>query len=233
MHPGKIAMLASCVAKYRRARNMHFPNYIFIHINKTAGSSIERALYLRFEHKTAAEKLAELGVRRWRCAFKFAFVRNPWTRALSHYLYRVKTNQTGLGNAHLTFGQWVKTVYRDKNPRYRDQERMFQNQWSWLSDESGSCIVDFIGRFEELELDFTYVCGVLAKVATLPHLKKSPNARILDYYDAESQAIVGRHYSIDIEKFAYEFPGSPAESGRQQISAALLIPNTDRSRLEK
>ena len=91
------------LAKLRRARNAWWSRYIFIHINKTGGSSIERALDLRFEHMTAREKRVDVGPRRWQTAFKFAFVRNPWARALSHYRYRVQTNQTGLGNEHLAF----------------------------------------------------------------------------------------------------------------------------------
>jgi len=35
--------------------------FLFIHINKTGGSSIEQALKIPQEHATAAEKIAELG----------------------------------------------------------------------------------------------------------------------------------------------------------------------------
>lgn len=117
--------LTSVPLKLRRWRNHHLSRYVFIHINKTAGSSIEQALELRFEHKTAIEKRSELGSRRWDRPFKFCFVRNPWDRVLSHYSYRVKTNQTGLGNGHLGFNKWVRVAYGERAPQYCDQPKMF------------------------------------------------------------------------------------------------------------
>ena len=159
------------VNKARRLRNAHWPRYVFIHINKTAGSSIERALNLRFEHKTAIEKRAELREYRWRRAYKFSFVRNPWDKVLSHYNYRVATNQTEMGDRHISFRDWVLRAYGDNDPRYYDQPRMFMPQCAWLTDEFGEVIVNFVGRFESLEDDFARICERLGVHPTLPHLK--------------------------------------------------------------
>ena len=117
-----ITLVHTITAKARRLRNTRWPRYLFIHINKTAGSSIERALNLRFEHKTAMEKRAELGSLRWRRAFKFSFVRNPWDKVASHYRYRVRTNQTGMGNGHIDLStgcKWhicITTLATSTNP---------------------------------------------------------------------------------------------------------------------
>ena len=116
---------------WARYHEKYFRPYVFIHINKTGGSSVEAALRLPFEHKTALEKEAELGPALWRRKHKFAFVRNPWDKVVSHYHYRVQTNQTGLGDASLSFGDWVRAVYRDRDPRYYDEPRMFVPQWEW------------------------------------------------------------------------------------------------------
>ena len=82
----------------RLQKQKYLQKFVFIHINKTAGSSIEKALKLRFEHKTALEKRAEIGPELFAEKFVFAFVRNPWDKVVSHYHYRVRTNQNGFGD---------------------------------------------------------------------------------------------------------------------------------------
>lgn len=212
-------LVARYLAKGRRARNTWWPDYVFIHINKTAGSSIERALALRFEHMTALEKRAQLGWVRWQRAFKFAFIRNPWSRALSHYHFRVQTNQTGLGDRHLSFRDWARAVFQDRDPRYRDQELMFQTQWHWLSDEADRCLVDYIGRFETLQADFASLSRILGTSSPLPHLKQSAASSPSNFYDEDTRKIVASYYSIDIEKFNYQFP-----SASDRASCAGPIP---------
>lgn len=46
-------------------RQRYFGNVVFIHIHKTGGRSIEKSLNLPFEHKTALEKIDEMGKQRW------------------------------------------------------------------------------------------------------------------------------------------------------------------------
>ena len=192
-------------AKRRRLVNAHWPRYIFIHINKTAGSSIERALQLRFEHKTAAEKRGELGDWRWNRAFKFSFVRNPWDKALSHYNYRVATDQTGMGDRHIAFRDWILRAYGEHDPRYYDQPRMFMPQYSWLTDGDGRIAVDFVGRFESLEDDFAKVCNRIGANCRLPHLKRSPHGHYSRAYDAESRDCIATAFAADLSHFGYSY----------------------------
>ena len=65
-------------------------NFVFIHINKTAGMSVGKALGLKKQHLTAGEYKNSLGIRRWNKSFKFIIVRNPWDKVVSHYFHRVK-----------------------------------------------------------------------------------------------------------------------------------------------
>lgn len=193
------------VDKARRFQNAHWPRYVFIHINKTAGSSIERALHLRFEHKTAAEKRRELGHFRWKRAFKFTFVRNPWDKVASHYKYRVATNQTRMGDMHISFRDWVLRAYGEHDPQYYDQPRMFMSQHAWLEGDDGELLIDFVGRFESLEADFTKICNTLDISARLPHLKSTECSNYRDIYDPESRDCVARSFALDLAAFGYIF----------------------------
>src|SRR5438477_13059262 len=100
-------------------KERYFQDFVFIHINKTDGSSIEKALGVRHEHRTALEKRAQLGEKFWVKKFKFAVVRNPWDKVVSHYHYRVQTNQTVLGANPMGFPEWVRRAYGNQDPVLR------------------------------------------------------------------------------------------------------------------
>ena len=76
-------------------------NYVFIHIDKTAGSSITRSLdsnimtnseengnvIMKYKHCTAIEWQTILGSNNFAKLFKFTVVRNPYDRVLSKYRF--------------------------------------------------------------------------------------------------------------------------------------------------
>lgn len=188
-----------------RLRTKYLLDVIFVHINKTGGSSIERALGLPFQHRTALEFRNDIGRARWERRFSFSFVRNPWDKVASHYAYRVQTNQTGMRDRPIEFNDWVRLAYGENVPQYYDQPKMFMPQTDWLTDEEGKIIVQFIGRFERLEEDFREVCAILGRDATLPHLKKSSRADYRRMYTPETVDIVARWFEKDIRNFGYTF----------------------------
>lgn len=191
---------------YARLHAKHIADCLFIHINKTGGSSIERALGLPFQHRTAVEMMSIVGRRRWRRKFTFAFVRNPWDKAYSHYRFRVRTNQTGLGDRPIPFPEWVRQAYGERNPRYYRRPLMFQPQMEWIGDKDGHVLVEFVGRFERLHEDFAEVCRVLDRDAELPHLKSSgARADYREVYDDSSALIIAERFAADIERFGYTF----------------------------
>ncbi|MEH6580563.1 MAG: sulfotransferase family 2 domain-containing protein [Halioglobus sp.] len=190
---------------HRTLRERHLRPYVFIHINKTGGSSIEKALGAGLDHSTALEKYQQLGARAWRDKFVFTIVRNPWDKVVSHYHYRVKTNQTGLGDNALPFRDWLLRCYVERDPRYYDQPRMFMPQRDWLTDEHGELLVDYVGKFENLQQDFATICARLSVTAELGHAKPSDRASYRDYYDAETELLIAEHFAVDLEAFAYSF----------------------------
>ena len=105
----------------------------------------------------------------------------------------------------LGFGDWVRAAYRDRDPRYYDQPRMFMPQWEWISDREGRSMVDFVGHFESLPDDFATLCQHLRLRAQLPHLKASKRRDYVAYYEPETCTIVGQAFELDLEHFGYEF----------------------------
>jgi len=188
-----------------RLRTKYFLDVIFVHINKTGGSSIETALGLPFQHLTALELRDYLGSARWERRFSFAFVRNPWDKVASHYNYRVRTNQTGLRDHPVEFNEWVRLAYDEHDPRYYDQPKMFMPQVDWISDANGQIIVDYVGRFENLSGDFRDVCEKIGRDAQLPHEKQSSNRDYRTAYTAKSADTVARVFARDIAEFGYSF----------------------------
>lgn len=186
-------------------RHKWVDKFVFIHINKTGGTSIARALSIPPKHNTALEKIEEIGHEEWDNRFTFAVVRNPWDKVVSHYYYRIQTNQTELGTNRIRFKEWVEQVYRDKRLPYYDKPKMFMPQVNWISDTEGKVIIDHVCRFESLESDFREVCDRLGIVYNLPHLKSSRRGHYRDYYDLETQKIIADWFNQDIEKFGYSF----------------------------
>jgi len=198
--------MVGLVEKIRIIRSRYFDRFVFIHINKTGGSSIEKALNLPFEHKTALEKIEEIGLYRWGKKVSFTVVRNPWDKVVSHYHYRVQTNQTGMGDGHIEFNEWVKRAYGEKDRRYYDQPRMFMPQVDWICDHNGKVLVNRILRFEKLADDFNALANEMNVVSRLPHVKKSKRKKDMrQYYDEESVLIIGDIFSDDIKMFGYKF----------------------------
>jgi len=188
-----------------RVRYRYFDNFIFIHINKTGGSSVASALKLPFEHLTAVEKMAMVGSRRWEKCLTFTIVRNPWDKVVSQYHYRLKTNQTDMADIPIPFSEWVQRAFAEQDPLYYNFPKMFMTQTEWIADADGRILVDEIVRFEKLDEGFARVMKKLGKDVTLPHLRKSKHDHYRDYYDTETAAIIHHYFKKDIDNFGYTF----------------------------
>jgi chondroitin 4-sulfotransferase 11 len=205
--------------------------FIFVHIPKCAGTSIEKAFlpiisdHINFNTMTEGDRcrfwlpgrygLQHCKLRRYESHFKldqffkFAFVRNPWDRAISQieYLRSNVRNSPFLG----------KTIKDQLNVYCNLRKNIWAHdlgasQLDYLRDQSGSVRMDFIGRFECLENDFRVVCEMLGIKPTLklPHILKSERKlHYSAYYDGESAAWVRIRFAKDIQYFGYVFADSP------------------------
>lgn len=143
----------------RRARwrvtQKYFHNFVFIHIPKNAGTSVLRALGLTPEHKKAVGARGVIGEQRWERKFKFAFVRNPWDRAVSSFHYARFGDSRFVS---LSFSEWLHLAFVERHPLYFDIPHTFITQFDWICDRQDKVIIDFVGRFENIQQDFAVIC---------------------------------------------------------------------------
>lgn len=181
--------------------------FIFVHINKTGGTSIGNAIGLSVKnHQTAKEIIKRIGQTQWDSAYKFTFVRNPWDRIVSLYEYRHKKNKTKIASRGLKFEQWIsKTIGKEQDSYYYDNPKSFQTQTEWLKDPQGNISIEAIGRFEYINEDFDKISQTIGLQVQLPHLNASSRAPYQSYYTDQSRATVASWFREDIERFEYRF----------------------------
>jgi hypothetical protein len=73
----------------------HEHKFIFVHVPKTGGTSIESLLDLSGAKHNTARQYRNFFPDVWKRYFSFAFVRNPWDRVLSFYMFRKQVRQLG------------------------------------------------------------------------------------------------------------------------------------------
>lgn len=193
------------IQRFYTWRHRKIDNFIFIRINKTGSSSIKMALKLPSGHRTALEEIERIGREEWERKFTFTIVRNPWDKVISQYHFRAQTNQTDLGLIKVGFNDWVRLTYGDRNPAYLNKPKMFIPQSDWITDKAGKILVDFVGRFENLNDDFLKICKHIGITTKLPHIKTSKHEHYKDYYSEEAIEIVAAWYKKDLENFGYRF----------------------------
>ena len=199
--------------------------FVFVHIFKTAGTSITDS-FARFcyrpesfrpsnwmaflstnwrkihsipikKHATALQIRAALDDEIFDSFFKFSFVRNPWDWQVSLYHYILDRPQNRGHEETKKMGSFRSFVF--------SREKLTFTQTGCLVDESGNLLVDFVGKFENLDQDFQSICHKVGISASLPHINKSKRTNYQDYYDAETRDLTARLYAEDIERFGYTF----------------------------
>ncbi len=186
---------------------------IFVHITKTAGTSVAKSLfgYLPY-HYTATQYRVIYGKKTFNDYFKFAFVRNPWDRVYSSYRY---LKGGGWNEKDKVWGETHLSKYSDFNDFVMhwltvDNTKKhihFKPQHEFIYDGNGSLIVDFVAYFETLDEDFRYISSCLNIQSSLEQHNTNPGSCYIDIYSTEAKEIVESVYKKDINLFGYEFDG--------------------------
>jgi hypothetical protein len=192
--------------------------FLFVHIPKTAGNSIQSILrdysedeivalraeqdgierfglrnptYKIKKHSTLAEYRAALGEARFRDLYKFTCVRNPWDRMVSYYF------GTTLVQA------WDRKEFKQlilKAVSVTDYLRLDKGE----SDPFGN--VDYVMRFENLADGFRTVSMKLGiPDAPLPRYNRSNREHYSKYYDTDLRELIRKRFAPEIDRFGYAF----------------------------
>jgi hypothetical protein len=159
---------------------------VFVHLIKTAGESVCKALNMRKRHLMIRE-LVEMKISRWEKYMKFSIVRNPWDRFVSEYHYNLKK-----GIEPRSFKRAVMDLRGDR-------DKWKSSQFEWLSVD-GKIAVDKVLRFENIAEEFYGLFGI-----KLPHVNKTKHEHYSDYYTKQTRDVISRVYSDDIEEWGYEY----------------------------
>lgn len=171
-------------------------NCIFIHIPKTGGTSVEHAFGFDYamlgdrKHQTPQECIAEVGREIWDRYFKFTFIRNPWDRMVSWWMYTVHFS----GNR-----ERIETL--EDMLGLGEQNHIFGGHDTWLEGFN----FDFIGHYERLSDDFKKICRLIGVDVELPWHMKSAHAHYSCYYTETTIEWVRKRELPFIARFGYSF----------------------------
>lgn len=212
----------------------HSHKTIFVHIPKTAGTSIEAVLGMhgdkhdigvvpyfnqvldrehlygrQMQHMTAeAIRTVLNNDTLFDSYFKFTVVRNPWDRLVSALAW---TDQKWVRGEELTVSGFDSQVRQLHSLLVTARTEPVQlphflyPQSLYIFDAARRPLVNFIGRYENLAADWRVICDKLGVNVELPARMKSHHRDYREYYSPETRQRVADMYALDISLFQYEF----------------------------
>lgn len=202
--------------------------FLFIHIPKTAGTSIRRVLapwcvkpahnqyrrllshlpvpedpekaWLRI-HDTARWARLKLPREVFDNSLKFAVVRNPYDYAVSYYEFQ-RGNPASSRHAKAQGEDFPAFLERME----RKNRIKGIRQSEWVTDRSGRIIVDRILHFERLDTEFPALLEDLgiADASPLPRVNTTQREDYRSYYDRATRQLATELFLRDLALFGYD-----------------------------
>lgn len=186
-------------------------NAIFIHLPKSAGTSISRALGLPSSRHVLAADYRSANAVKFARFFKFAFVRNPYDRLLSSYAF---LKRGGMNSDDALFAETHVRQYDSfehfvieglaRRPEIYAWVH-FRPQSAFVCDAAGRNLMDFTGKFEHLNEDYERIAEQLGKPRQLPVINASQRGDYREVYTPATIDVVRRYYAADLKTFGYGF----------------------------
>ena len=180
-------------------------DHLFIRIPRTASTSICQALYGRTVEHMTAERWKELIKGEWKDRFVFASVRNPYDRFISAFYYFKEFKESGYDDVNSFLEKIDLKKFAGLSVRHEFITRL---QTDFIYSKSGyhgdeKLLVDYIGRYEQLEASWGTICNVLNfTYKELSH--ERPSKKDLVELNVKAKEEIKNFYKRDFELLKYE-----------------------------
>jgi Sulfotransferase family len=138
----------------------------------------------------------------WKEYFKFCFVRNPYQRVVSDYLWRTKIKEV----KDVKFLDFLY-ILDDNFSKHKIKPINHDNWLMYTIDDQ--IAIDFVGRYEQFNEDIEKVCTYLKIPFShnmFPNAKKSvQNYDYRSWYGQEEKFLVEKIFAKEIDYFNYHF----------------------------
>jgi Sulfotransferase family len=194
---------------------------IFVHSPKCAGLSVVKSLFGDFDcgHTSLKRYQIMFAPAEFRSYFKFTFVRNPFDRLVSAYLFMQKG---GINEKDKRWAQRKLSGYKDfsafvKNwvtPFNVERALHFRPQTKFICLGRRPPALDFVGYLENIKEDFGFVAKKLGIPAQLIETNRNAGREkdYRPYYTNETREIVARVYAEDLRLLGYTFDNADLKS---------------------
>ena len=158
-----------------------------------------------------AESIKKYDSKIWNSYFKFCFVRNPYSHAVSNWLwnenkwslYKKKNSFESNGRTKQNFTKYLIKLKKEKN--LKDG---FKVPGTKIYTINNKICVDFVGKYENLQKDLDIIKKKLklpAEKFNLPHEKKNSYGHYLKYFNEKNKKLVEQIWNKEFEFFDYKF----------------------------
>jgi hypothetical protein len=186
--------------------------FLFVAVPKTATSSVEDALapyrdsqreLTLGKHALAMEFVELFSPEALDALFKFGFVRNPYTWMYSWYRYRQRRHLANPGHRH--HDRYAGGKSFDEFMQSYNEGQIFMKQSDFLYSHNDELLVDFVGRYENIQADFDHISQRLAlPEIPLEQVNVSSGASFSpEQISPQSRAIINSDFQRDFELFDY------------------------------
>jgi len=174
-------ILSKILRKFKRTDNFFFDNF-------------QRKIYLFTSHETVRTIERKISSEIYDNFFKFAVVRNPYSRFVSRYNYMKSTNTL----KELSFPEFLK--------KHVELSLIADQQYRFLLNKNGKIGVNKIIKFENINEEMTeFSKANNLKLSKFKKLNISTTENYKDYYDTDTKKIVEDFCKEDLEFFNYSF----------------------------